>query len=96
LGNRARAHGWRRGLVEEVSTTALKLLTHATTWFRLAPIRRLTVANARNLFRQVLALPEQGADAQVQRLRRLDFAGTFPGWINPATSPGSAGRGCSA
>jgi hypothetical protein len=43
--NRARGHGYRHGLVELVTATARKVLSNAPTWFRLAPIRSLTVVD---------------------------------------------------
>jgi hypothetical protein len=43
--NRARGHGYRRGLVERVTATGRRVLSNASTWFRLAPIRSLTVVD---------------------------------------------------
>jgi uncharacterized protein (TIGR02996 family) len=67
--NRAREHCWRRGLVEEVTATARKLLTHAATWFRLAPIRTLTLSRTGDLLARVAALPELGRLAELHLWR---------------------------
>ncbi len=56
--NRASAHLYQRGLVEDVSATARRLLTNAATWFHFAPIQALTVANAGGLIGRVAAVPE--------------------------------------
>jgi uncharacterized protein (TIGR02996 family) len=67
--NRASSHSYRRGLVEEVSAPARKLLTNAATWFRLAPFRALAISNAGGLLGRVTAMPELARLSELRLFR---------------------------